>query len=180
MASDPHSPHDDDRTSADPGDEPRHTLLSTAATGRPLPEVASLVSLLRQTGDAPSAGDEALRLAAVARPVDEVRQLVTLLGEPPHANGEAGTALRAAAMGRPIEDVAELVTIFSTRAPGEEAADTAAGGGGGPGGPGRTAEPAPPRTEGEDRTRDAGAPTDPAVRPLSGRGGARTGQASLR
>ncbi len=79
------------------GDEPIRTLLWTAATYRPLDEVAALVSLLNRTGAVPSPGDEALRAAAVARPLDEVRQLVALLNEHPHEVDEAGTTLRAAA-----------------------------------------------------------------------------------
>ncbi|MGW0551230.1 hypothetical protein [Streptomyces altiplanensis] len=94
------------------GDEPIRTLLWTAATYRPLDEVAALVSLLHRTGAVPSPGDEALRAAAVARPLDEVRQLVALLNEHPHEVDEAGTTLRAAAVGRPIEDVAQLVSIL--------------------------------------------------------------------
>ncbi|MFD3439337.1 hypothetical protein ACFWU3_17715 [Streptomyces sp. NPDC058685] len=93
-------------------DEPIRTLLWTAATHRPLDEVAALVSLLNRTGELSRPGDEALRAAAVARPLEEVRQLVTLLNETPHDTGEAGTTLRAAAMGRSIEDVAELVAIL--------------------------------------------------------------------
>lgn len=111
MASDP-SPIQNQLPPTAPGDEPRLTLLRTAATDRPLGEVASLVNLLNQTGESPSPGDEALRLAAVSRPVDEVHQLVTLLNEPPHPVDDAATTLRAAAMGRPIEEVAQLVAIF--------------------------------------------------------------------
>lgn len=96
----------------DAGDEPIRTLLWTAATYRPLDEVAALVSLLHRTGAVPSPADEALRAAAVARPLDEVRQLVALLNEHPHEVDEAGTTLRAAAVGRPIEDVAQLVSIL--------------------------------------------------------------------
>lgn len=94
------------------GGEPRRTLLWTAATTRPLDEVASLVRLLKETGEVPSPGDEALRAAAVGRPLEEVRRLVGLLNEPPHGVGEADTALRAVATDRPIEDVAELVAIL--------------------------------------------------------------------
>ncbi|WP_405574796.1 hypothetical protein OG317_33700 [Streptomyces sp. NBC_01167] len=97
---------------ASSNDEPIRTLLWTAATHRPLDEVAALVSLLNRTGELSRPGDEALRAAAVARPLEEVRQLVTLLNETPHDTGEAGTTLRAAAMGRSIEDVAELVAIL--------------------------------------------------------------------
>ncbi|MFJ9211989.1 hypothetical protein [Streptomyces sp. NPDC102264] len=63
-------------------DAPIRTLLWTAATARPLDEVAALVSLLKRTGEVPNPGDEALRAAAVTRPLDEVRQLVALLNEP--------------------------------------------------------------------------------------------------
>ncbi|MFF7203504.1 hypothetical protein [Streptomyces sp. NPDC008141] len=97
---------------ASSSDEPIRTLLWTAATHRPLDEVAALVALLNRTGELSRPGDEALRAAAVARPLEEVRQLVTLLNETPHDTGEAGTTLRAAAMGRSIEDVAELVAIL--------------------------------------------------------------------
>ncbi|MFD5099243.1 hypothetical protein [Streptomyces albidochromogenes] len=96
----------------DSGEEPIRTLLWTAATCRPLEEVAALVSLLRHTGEVNSPGDEALRAAAVARPLDEVRQLVAMLNEAPHEVDEADTTLRAAAVGRPIEDVAQLVSIL--------------------------------------------------------------------
>ncbi|MFJ2669828.1 hypothetical protein [Streptomyces sp. NPDC087525] len=95
-------------------DAPIRTLLWTAATARPLDEVAALVSLLKRTGEVPNPGDEALRAAAVTRPLDEVRHLVALLNEPPHEVDEADTALRAAAVGRSIEDVALLVSILGT------------------------------------------------------------------
>ncbi|WP_405607243.1 hypothetical protein [Streptomyces sp. NBC_01508] len=96
------------------GDEPIRTLLCTAATHRPLEEVAALVMLLKRTGEVPNPGDEALRVAAVARPVDEVMQLVAMLNEPPHDVDEADTTLRAAAVGRPIEEVAQLVSYLGT------------------------------------------------------------------
>ncbi|MFV0131223.1 hypothetical protein ACLGI4_26540 [Streptomyces sp. HMX112] len=95
-------------------DETIRTLLWTAATHRPLEEVAALVTLLKRTNAVRNPGDEALRAAAVARPLEEVRQLVTLLTESGHELGEADTALRAAAVGRPIEDVAQLVSILGT------------------------------------------------------------------
>lgn len=96
------------------GDEPIRTLLWTAATYRPLEEVAALVMLLKHTGEVPNPGDEALRVAAVARPIDEVMRLVAMLNEPPHEVDEADTTLRAAAVGRPIEDVAQLVSYLGT------------------------------------------------------------------
>ncbi|MET9515617.1 hypothetical protein [Streptomyces sp. NPDC002994] len=108
-AADPGPQEDPDRDSSE---EPIRMLLWTAATCRPLEEVAALVSLLKRTGEVPSPGDEALRAAAVARPLDEVRQLVALLTEHPHEVDEADTTLRAAALGRPIEDVAQLVSIL--------------------------------------------------------------------
>ncbi|MFC8919609.1 hypothetical protein ACGF5F_13785 [Streptomyces sp. NPDC047821] len=98
----------------DDGDEPIRTLLWTAATYRPLEEVAALVALLKSTGAVSSPADEALRAAAVVRPLEEVRQLVAMLNEAGHPLDEADTALRAAAVGRPIEDVAELVSILGT------------------------------------------------------------------
>ncbi|MFJ1747610.1 hypothetical protein ACIOJD_15355 [Streptomyces sp. NPDC088116] len=118
LADRPHAPvtgrADAERPARDPGAEPIRTLLWTAATVRPLEEVAALVSLLKRTGEVPSPGDEALRAAAVSRPVAEVRQLVALLAEAPHEVDEADTTLRAAAVGRPIEDVAQLVTILGS------------------------------------------------------------------
>lgn len=119
----------------DDSDEPIRTLLWTAATYRPLEEVAALVALLKSTGAVSSPADEALRAAAVVRPLDEVRQLVAMLNDAGHPLDEADTALRAAAVGRPIEDVAELVSILGTGdaearprpasgpAPGQKAAD---------------------------------------------------------
>ncbi|MFC8828434.1 hypothetical protein ACFT9I_24160 [Streptomyces sp. NPDC057137] len=96
------------------GEEPIRTLLWTAATYRPLEEVAALVMLLKRTGEVPNPGDEALRVAAVARPINEVMQLVAMLNEPPHEIDEADTTLRAAAVGRPIEEVAQLVAYLGT------------------------------------------------------------------
>ncbi|MEU0954532.1 hypothetical protein ABZ353_19630 [Streptomyces niveus] len=96
------------------GEEPIRKLLWTAATYRPLEEVAALVMLLKRTGEVPNPGDEALRVAAVARPIDEVMRLVALLNEPPHEIDEADTTLRAAAVGRPIEEVAQLVSYLGT------------------------------------------------------------------
>ncbi|MFG2996959.1 hypothetical protein [Streptomyces sp. NPDC048340] len=96
---------------------PIRTVLVTAATGRPLEEVAELVSLLKETGQLPNPGHEALRAAAVSRPVDEVGEMVTLLGRPPHDGVETDITLRAAALGRPVEDVARLVSILGTGEP---------------------------------------------------------------
>ncbi|MFJ3977622.1 hypothetical protein [Streptomyces sp. NPDC090021] len=107
----------------DDGDAPNtlrmRTLLETAATCRPVEEVTALVSLLKEDGRLPDAGQEALRAAAVTRPVQDVQRMVTLLGEAPHEVGEADITLRAAAVGRSIEDVALLVNILGKDAPGE-------------------------------------------------------------
>lgn len=108
---------DDAPDPADGGGLPIRTVLVTAATGRPLEEVAALVSLLKETGQLPNPGHEALRAAAVARPVHEVGEMVTLLGRPPHDGVETDITLRAAALGRPIEDVARLVSILGTGEP---------------------------------------------------------------
>lgn len=99
---------------AEPGDDPIRTLLWTAATVRPLDEVAALVRLLKQTDRLPNPGDEALRAAAVSRPIDDVHHLVALLNDPADAAGDADTTLRAVAVGRPIEDVADLVNLFGS------------------------------------------------------------------
>ncbi|MFD7324112.1 hypothetical protein ACFV9D_23905 [Streptomyces sp. NPDC059875] len=96
------------------GDEAIRTLLSTAATERPVTEVAALVARLQETGELSSPADVALRAAAVSRPLDEVRQLVALLNESGYDLRQAETTLRAAAVGRPIEDVVALVTILGT------------------------------------------------------------------
>ncbi|GAA3712876.1 hypothetical protein [Streptomyces tremellae] len=122
MSRDPQTVRQDDPRpeEAEETQEPIRTLLWTAATIRPLDEVAALVSLLRRTGEVPSPADEALKAAAVARPLDEVRQLVLMLNEPPEQLEEADATLRAAAVGRPIEDVAELVNILGTEE-GQEA-----------------------------------------------------------
>ncbi|MGW7467688.1 hypothetical protein ACWGJT_24170 [Streptomyces xantholiticus] len=116
------APHD--------GEQPIHTLLWTAATERPVEEVAALVSRLTRTGEVDSPGGLALRAAAVSRPLEEVRQLVALLNEYPHPLHEADTTLRAAAVGRPVEDVVPLVNMIGTDA-GEQrsAAKEAAVGG---------------------------------------------------
>ncbi|WP_030842993.1 hypothetical protein [Streptomyces sp. NRRL F-4474] len=95
------------------------TLLETAATCRPVEEVTALVSLLKEDGRLPDAGQDALRAAAVTRPVQDVQRMVTLLGEAPHEVGEADITLRAAAVGRSIEDVALLVTILGKDESGE-------------------------------------------------------------
>ncbi len=94
------------------GDEAIRTLLSTAATERPVEEVASLVARLQETGQLSSPADVALRAAAVSRPLDEVRQLLALLNESGYDLQQAETTLRAAAVGRPIEDVVQLVGIL--------------------------------------------------------------------
>ncbi|MFG2340690.1 hypothetical protein [Streptomyces yangpuensis] len=118
---DPATP--DDPALPDDGDAPNtlrmRTLLETAATCRPVEEVTALVSLLKEDGRLPDAGQEALRAAAVTRPVQDVQRMVTLLGETPHEVGEADITLRAAAVGRSIEDVALLVNILGKDAPGE-------------------------------------------------------------
>ncbi|MER5311688.1 hypothetical protein ABT034_28295 [Streptomyces sp. NPDC002773] len=125
------------------GDEAVHTLLRTAATERPVAEVAALVARLQETGAVSSPADVALRAAAVTRPLDEVRQLLALLNASGYDLHQAETTLRAAAVGRPIEDVVRLVGILGTdssdwQPPGErkaapgQAAGTAAAAATGP------------------------------------------------
>ncbi|MFE6460769.1 hypothetical protein ACFVP0_25355 [Streptomyces cinereoruber] len=96
------------------GDEAVRTLLTTAATERPVEEVAALVARLQETGELTSPADVALRAAAVTRPLDEVRELIALLNASGYDLHEAETTLRAAAVGRPIEDVVRLVGILGT------------------------------------------------------------------
>ncbi|WP_189833567.1 hypothetical protein [Streptomyces zaomyceticus] len=113
-ASDAPRPRPDDEAPAreESGDEAVHTLLRTAATERPVEEVAALVARLQETGELASPADVALRAAAVTRPLDEVRQLLALLNASGYDLHEAETTLRAAAVGRPIEDVVRLVGIL--------------------------------------------------------------------
>ncbi|MFG3344088.1 hypothetical protein ACGF1Z_03365 [Streptomyces sp. NPDC048018] len=106
QAEDPPEEQDED------GDEAIRTLLWTAATERPVTEVAALVARLKESGEMSSPADVALRAAAVSRPLDEVRELVFLLNESGYDLHQAETTLRAAAVGRPIEDVVELVGII--------------------------------------------------------------------
>lgn len=116
-------PPADGSAAADPGPRtapegvgaaPIRTVLESAATGRPVGEVAALVNLLKDSGQHPNPGHTALRAAAVSRPVHEVSEMVALLGRPPHEVVDADVTLRAAALGRPIEDVALLVSILGT------------------------------------------------------------------
>ncbi|MFE5896978.1 hypothetical protein ACFQ67_06100 [Streptomyces sp. NPDC056488] len=103
------------------GDEAVRTLLTTAATERPVEEVAALVARLQETGELSSPADVALRAAAVTRPLEEVRELVALLNASGYDLHEAETTLRAAAVGRPIEDVVRLVGILGTEDTGPAA-----------------------------------------------------------
>ncbi|MFC8291974.1 hypothetical protein [Streptomyces sp. NPDC057250] len=108
------------------GDEAVRTLLTTAATERPVEEVAALVARLQETGELSSPADVALRAAAVTRPLDEVRELIALLNASGYDLHEAETTLRAAAVGRPIEDVVRLVGILGTEDPAPAAPRPAA------------------------------------------------------
>ncbi|MFJ8074277.1 hypothetical protein ACIQ7Q_10150 [Streptomyces sp. NPDC096176] len=143
-------------------EQPIQTLLWTAATERPIAEVAALVSRLKRTGEVDSPGDVALRAAAVSRPLEEVRELIALLkNEHPNDLHEAATTLRAAAVGRSIEDVVELVNMIGTDAsewqcpPNEAAAE----------GPEPLYEAAPARAPGA--TTEAAAAGAPAPAPAS-------------
>ncbi|MGW1513316.1 hypothetical protein [Streptomyces sp. NPDC002394] len=108
------------------GDEAVRTLLTTAATERPVEEVAALVARLQETGELSSPADVALRAAAVTRPLEEVRQLLALLNASGYDLHQAETTLRAAAVGRPVEDVVRLVGIL-----GADSSDWRSAGGGG-------------------------------------------------
>ncbi|MFI8961821.1 hypothetical protein ACIGO8_06865 [Streptomyces sp. NPDC053493] len=113
----PEDPEDLERPQREEdGDEAIRTLLWTAATERPVTEVAALVARLKESGELSSPADVALRAAAVSRPLDEVRQLVVLLNESGYDLHQAETTLRAAAVGRPIEDIVELVNIIGADA----------------------------------------------------------------
>ncbi|MER7913937.1 hypothetical protein [Streptomyces sp. NPDC096068] len=115
-----------DTLDGETGDEAVRTLLTTAATERPVEEVAALVARLQETGELSSPADVALRAAAVTRPLDEVRELVVLLNASGYDLHEAETTLRAAAVGRPIEDVVRLVGILGTEDTAPPAARAAA------------------------------------------------------
>ncbi|MFF6776696.1 hypothetical protein ACFY8W_24555 [Streptomyces sp. NPDC012637] len=107
-----HGPAVQDEGGDEDGDEAIRTLLWTAATERPVPEVAALVARLNESGELSRPADLALRAAAVSRPLEEVRQLVSLLNEAGYDLRQAETTLRAAAVGRPIEDIVALVNII--------------------------------------------------------------------
>ncbi|MEU9296015.1 hypothetical protein [Streptomyces sp. NPDC048266] len=139
------------------GDEAVHTLLRTAATERPVPEVAALVARLQETGQLSSPADVALRAAAVTRPLDEVRQLLALLNASGYDLHQAETTLRAAAVGRPIEDVVRLVGIL-----GNDSSDW---------------QPAAERKAGPGQ--DGGAPTGRNAGPKRGRRAAERPKATL-
>ncbi|RSS50742.1 hypothetical protein EF918_35695, partial [Streptomyces sp. WAC06614] len=72
------APHDEGRvlTSKIPSETPTaspavDTVLWTAATHRPLEEVAAIVDLLQQPGAVPDAADGALRAAADGQPAGD-------------------------------------------------------------------------------------------------------------
>ncbi|AJC60408.1 hypothetical protein GZL_07858 [Streptomyces sp. 769] len=88
------------------------TLVWTAATTRPVEEVAALVELLKRSGDDPNPGDEALRVAAMTRPVSELGPLLAMLGQTPHTAEASYEALRAAAVGRSVDEVVQLIRLF--------------------------------------------------------------------
>ncbi|MFF4171571.1 hypothetical protein [Streptomyces sp. NPDC001744] len=142
------------------GDEAVHTLLWTAATERPVDEVAALVARLQATGELSSPADVALRAAAVTRPLGEVRELLALLNASGYDLRQAETTLRAAAVGRPIEDVVQLVGIL-----GADSSDWRP-----------TAGTAPEREPGagpEDHARPGGSPAPAGDAPKRGRGARR-------
>ncbi|MFB6632767.1 hypothetical protein ACFCWY_23015 [Streptomyces sp. NPDC056362] len=148
----PEPPADED-VPEESGDEAVRTLLRTAATERPVEEVATLVARLQETGELSSPADVALRAAAVTRPLDEVRQLLALLNASGYDLHQAETTLRAAAVGRPVEDVVRLVGIL-----GADSSDW---------------QPAPDGGDGSARTSapEGAAPT--ATAPRRGRGAAK-------
>lgn len=106
-------------------EEQARSLLRTAATYRPVDEVAALVAMLKETGEVPNPADEALGAAALSRSVDEVAELVALLGRPPHDPDAACAALRSAAVSRPVDEVTELVRLLGRPPHGPEVAEEA-------------------------------------------------------
>ncbi|MFF3762050.1 hypothetical protein [Streptomyces sp. NPDC002185] len=148
----PEPPADED-VPEESGDEAVRTLLRTAATERPVEEVATLVARLQETGELSSPADVALRAAAVTRPLDEVRQLLALLNASGYDLHQAETTLRAAAVGRPVEDVVRLVGIL-----GADSSDW---------------QPAPDGGDGPARTSAPEGAAPPATAPRRGRGAAK-------
>ncbi|MFK0215107.1 hypothetical protein [Streptomyces sp. NPDC090298] len=146
-------PPADEEVPEESGDEAVRTLLRTAATERPVEEVATLVARLQETGELSSPADVALRAAAVTRPLDEVRQLLALLNASGYDLHQAETTLRAAAVGRPVEDVVRLVGIL-----GADSGDW---------------QPAPDGGEGPARTSAPEGAAPPATAPRRGRGAAK-------
>ncbi|MCK7625280.1 hypothetical protein MUU72_19580 [Streptomyces sp. RS10V-4] len=118
------------------------TLVWTAATTRPVEEVAALVELLKRSGEDPNPGDEALRVAAMTRPVSEVGPLLAMLGEAPHTAEASYEALRAAAVGRSVDEVAQLIKLFDRAQEGRPADGAPPAGGDFPDGHHDTAGPA--------------------------------------
>ncbi|MFE6712893.1 hypothetical protein [Streptomyces sp. NPDC057695] len=163
-------PPTDQSATEESGDEAVHTLLRTAATERPVEEVAALVARLQETGELSSPADVALRAAAVSRPLDEVRELLVLLNASGYDLHEAETALRAAAVGRPVEDVVRLVGIL-----GSDSAEWRPAGGGDTGG-GPDAAPGPRDRKAGGAAARAGA--DPATAPKKRDRGAPKGRRS--
>ncbi|MER7535995.1 hypothetical protein ABTX77_14575 [Streptomyces sp. NPDC097704] len=141
------------------GEEAVHTLLRTAATERPVEEVAALVARLQETGELSSPADVALRAAAVTRPLDEVRQLLALLNASGYDLHQAETTLRAAAVGRPVEDVVQLVGIL-----GADSSDWQSTSGGEGEGRERIGGEAPPAATATTATATVGAATPQRVR----------------
>ncbi|MFE7311882.1 hypothetical protein ACFU7T_02015 [Streptomyces sp. NPDC057555] len=111
------------------------TLVWTAATTRPVEEVAALVELLKRSGEDPNPGDEALRVAAMSRPVSEVGPLLALLSEAPHTAEASYEALRAAAVSRSVDEVAQLIRLFDRAQEGRARAGGPQSGDGSPGAP---------------------------------------------
>ncbi|MFE5907670.1 hypothetical protein ACFQ6B_01030 [Streptomyces wedmorensis] len=166
-------PDDEAPVPEESGDEAAvHTLLRTAATERPVEEVAALVARLQETGELTSPADVALRAAAVTRPLDEVRQLLALLNASGYDLHEAETTLRAAAVGRPVEDVVRLVGIL-----GADGGDRRSTGGGDAG----AKQDVAPGKQGPARVGGAAAPavTAAAAPKKRGRGAAEGRKSAL-
>ncbi|MFJ7159661.1 hypothetical protein ACIQUQ_32575 [Streptomyces sp. NPDC101118] len=139
-----------------------HSLVNTAAAGRPLDQVATLLDLLNQSGRYPELVAEALRTAAVSRPVHEVGELIDLLAKSPREGAEAEIALRAVALTRPVEDVAQLVGVLAGQDPAVRGTTA----------PAPVPDPGPP-----ERDADGGAATGDAAVGGTGRAPVRTAAA---
>ncbi|MEV7796067.1 hypothetical protein [Streptomyces sp. NPDC087512] len=95
-----------------PHGDPVGDLVRAAVAGRPLEEVADLITMLEQSPRYAGATGDALRAAGVERPVEDVARLAALLTRPPRHPDSADEAIRAAVEYRSVEDVTRLMALL--------------------------------------------------------------------